>query len=104
MRHESHDWAALERLPEFRDLVRAKRAFIVPATVFFVTYYFALPALVGYWPEAMSRPIVGRINAAYLFALSQFVMAWGLMAAYVRRARAYDRLAEAVRRQAGGRS
>jgi uncharacterized membrane protein (DUF485 family) len=98
------DWTVLERTPEFRALVRAKRRFVIPATVFFVAYYFALPILVGYWPEAMSRPIVGRINAAYLFALSQFVMAWGLMAAYVRRARDYDRLAEAVRRQAGGRS
>jgi len=94
------DWTALERTPEFRALVRAKRRFIVPATMFFVAYYFALPILVGYWPEAMGRPVVGRINVAYLFALSQFVMAWALMAAYVRRARAYDRLADAVRRQA----
>ena len=94
------DWTALERTPEFRALVRAKRAFVVPASLFFVAYYFALPALVGYWPELMSRPIVGPINAAYLFALSQFVMAWGLMAAYVHRARAYDRMAEAVRQRA----
>ena len=91
---DPRDWAELERLPEFRSLVRAKRAFILPATIFFVAYYFALPVLVGYWPEAMSRPIVGRINAAYLFALSQFVMAWGLMAAYVRRARRFDRMAD----------
>ena len=101
MRPSTPDWTALERTPEFRALVRAKRRFIVPATVFFVAYYFALPILVGYWPEAMRRPVVGRINVAYLFALSQFVMAWTLMAAYVRRARAYDRLADAVRRQAG---
>jgi uncharacterized membrane protein (DUF485 family) len=47
---QSHDWAELERLPEFRALVRAKRAFVLPATVFFVAYYFALPVLVGYWP------------------------------------------------------
>ena len=99
MRHESHDWAALERLPEFRDLVRAKRAFIVPATVFFVTYYFALPALVGYWPEMMSTTVAGRINLAYVFALSQFVMAWTLMALYVRRARRFDAQAEALLRR-----
>jgi uncharacterized membrane protein (DUF485 family) len=90
------DWAAIERLPEFRELVRAKRAFIVPATLFFLAYYFALPALVGYWPGLMSTPVVGRINVAYLFALSQFAMAWLLMAAYVRRARRYDRMAEAL--------
>src|SRR5438093_2736446 len=78
MSTESPDWAAVERLPEFQALVRAKRAFIVPASFFFVVYYFALPVLVGYWPGAMSTRVVGRINVAYLFALSQFAMAWAL--------------------------
>jgi uncharacterized membrane protein (DUF485 family) len=96
------DWAAIERTPEFRALVRAKRAFIVPASLFFVVYYFALPALVGYWPDLMSTRVVGRINLAYLFALSQFVMAWALMAGYVRRARAFDRMAGAIRDRARG--
>jgi uncharacterized membrane protein (DUF485 family) len=90
------DWAAIERLPEFRDLVRAKRAFLVPATLFFLAYYFALPVLVGYWPGLMSTRVIGRVNVAYLFALSQFAMAWILMAAYVRRAKRYDRMAEAL--------
>lgn len=98
------DWAAIERMPEFRALVRAKRAFLVPASVFFVVYYFALPALVGYWPGLMSTRVVGHVNLAYLFALSQFVMAWALMAAYVRRARRFDRMAgELVQRVTRGR-
>ena len=96
------DWAAIERMPEFRALVRAKRAFLVPACVFFVVYYFALPALVGYFPELMSTPVAGRINVAYLFALSQFVMAWALMAAYVRRARRFDRMAAELLARLGG--
>jgi uncharacterized membrane protein (DUF485 family) len=91
---DAPDWAAIEQTPEFRALVRAKRAFIVPATLFFVAYYFALPALVGYWPGLMGRPVVGHVNLAYLFALSQFVMAWAVMAAYVRRARRCDRMVE----------
>ena len=96
------DWTVLERTPEFRALVRAKRRFVIPASVFFVAYYFALPILVGYWPEAMRRPVVGRINVAYLFALSQFVMAWGLMAAYVRRARVFDRMVADILRRVKG--
>lgn len=101
---DTPDWAAIERTAEFRALVRAKRAFIIPATLFFVAYYFALPALVGYWPDLMSTLVAGRINIAYLFALSQFVMAWALMAAYVRRARRYDRMVEALLRQITGRA
>ena len=42
----------------------------------------------------MSTRVAGQINVAYLFALSQFVMAWALMAAYVRRAREFDRMVE----------
>ena len=94
MTTDTPDWAAIERTPEFRALVRAKRAFIIPATLFFVAYYFALPALVGYWPDLMSTRVAGNINLAYLFALSQFVMAWVIMAVYVRRAQRYDRMVE----------
>ena len=101
----SAEWATLERDPDFRELVRAKRRFIIPATLFFLTYYFALPVLVGYWPELMGRPVIGRINIAYLFALSQFLMAWALMVAYIRRARVFDAMvARTVARvRAGGR-
>jgi uncharacterized membrane protein (DUF485 family) len=104
VRPDSPDWAELERLPEFRALVRAKRAFILPATLFFVAYYFSLPALVGYWPEAMSTRVFGPFNLAYLFALSQFVMAWTLMALYMRRARGFDAQAEALLRRLSERS
>ena len=104
MTPDTPDWAAIERTPEFRALVRAKRAFIIPATLFFIAYYFALPALVGYWPDLMSTPVAGRINLAYLFALSQFVMAWAIMAAYVRRARRYDRMVETVLQRVKGRA
>ncbi|HEX7240448.1 MAG TPA: DUF485 domain-containing protein [Longimicrobiaceae bacterium] len=97
----AEEWARVEAAPEFRELVRAKRRFILPATVFFLVYYFALPVLVGYFPGAMDRDVFGSVNLAYLFALSQFFMAWILMWMYVRRARAFDaqaaRVAESVR-------
>jgi uncharacterized membrane protein (DUF485 family) len=86
------DWERIARSPEFAALVRAKRKFVVPATVFFVVYYFALPVLVGYAPELMGTRVMG-VNVAYLFALSQFVMAWVLAALYVRAAGRFDRMA-----------
>lgn len=95
-------WRAVERSPEFRDLLAQKRRFIVPATAFFVAYYFALPGLVAFAPEWMERPVFGTVNVAYLFALSQFFMAWILMALYVRRARHFDRLAKQLIDRAKG--
>lgn len=105
--HESGsapDWAAIERGGDFRELVHTKRGFIFPATAFFIVYYFALPVLVGYFPEAMSRDVIGEVNVAYLFALSQFIMAWVIMVMYVRRARAFDGMVERlIGRVKGGR-
>jgi uncharacterized membrane protein (DUF485 family) len=83
-------WHSVARSREFHNLVRAKMRFIVPASVFFILYYFALPVLVGYFPSMMERRVIGSINLAYLFALSQFIMAWTIMWLYVRQARKWD--------------
>ena len=80
------------------ELMRKKRAFLVPATIFFLTYYFALPVLCGYAPELMATKVVGAVNVAYLFALSNFVRAWALAGLYVRKARTFDALAQQARR------
>lgn len=92
----AQEWRAIEQDPDFQELVREKRSFIVPATVIFIVYYFALPILVGYVPDFMDTKLIGYINLAYLFALSQFVMAWVIMALYVRRAGGFDALAARV--------
>jgi uncharacterized membrane protein (DUF485 family) len=90
------NWEALAASEKFRRLLRAKRKFIVPAMIFFVGYYFALPALVGYAPRLMEKRVVGSINIAYLFALSQFFMAWTIAALYVRAANRFDKMARDV--------
>ncbi|HEX9115640.1 MAG TPA: DUF485 domain-containing protein [Anaerolineae bacterium] len=98
------EWQRIEADAEFQQLVGAKRRFIVPATIFFIIYYFALPVLVGYFPGLMDRNVIGNINIAYLFALSQFFMAWILAALYVREAGIFDKMAAAiVARVKGGR-
>ena len=87
------DWEALSQKPEFKALLTAKRNFTVPWCVFFLLYYFALLYLVGWHPEMMKKPLMGNINGAYLFALSQFFMAWTLAWVYMRRAAIFDRAA-----------
>jgi uncharacterized membrane protein (DUF485 family) len=90
------NWEALAASEKFHRLLRAKRKFIVPAMIFFVVYYFALPALVGYAPRLMEKHVIGSVNIAYLFALSQFFMAWIIAALYIRAANRFDRMARAV--------
>ena len=95
------DWDGLAATDEFRALVSAKLRFIIPATIFFVVYYFALPVLVGYAPEWMSREVFGVVNVAYLFALSQFFVAWIIAALYVRAASRWDEMARDITARAG---
>lgn len=88
-------WDTIADSKEFQHLMATKKTFIVPAFIFFVVYYFALPALVGYAPQLMSTKI-GPVNLAYLFALSQFFVAWIIAALYVKAANNFDRLAKDI--------
>ena len=90
------NWQAIESDSDFRELVREKRNFIIPATIFFLVYYFGFLILVGYFPDVVDVNVIGNINIAYLFALSQFIMAWIVMALYVRRAGTFDQLAHNI--------
>ena len=87
------DWDRIAATEKFQRLLREKRRFVIPATFFFIVYYFALPVLVGYFPGFMSRRVLGPLNIAYVFALSQFGMAWTIAWLYVRAAGRFDKLA-----------
>ena len=97
------DWNQVAATDAFRELIAAKVRFLVPAVAFFIGYYFALPVLVGWWPALMATR-VGPVNLAYLFALSQFFMAWGLAFLYLRRAARFDAQARTIVQQLDGTS
>jgi len=95
----STDWERIAHVPEFRELISAKRRFIIPAFVFFCAYYFALPLLVGWAPALMRTRVLGPVNLAYLFALSQFFMAWIVAILYIRAAARFDRMVRELLRK-----
>jgi uncharacterized membrane protein (DUF485 family) len=90
------EWERLAASERFRALLKAKRRFILPATIFFIVYYFALPVSIGYAPDLMAKTVFGPVNLAYLFALSQFFVAWIIAALYVRAAARFDKMAAGV--------
>lgn len=99
---EAVHWEGLEQTEEFRELVRRRFRFVFPATIFFLVYYFLLPLGNGLAPDLMKTKVVGEVNIAYLFALSEFVMAWVLAFLYIRKANGlFDTLAAKVRARAG---
>jgi uncharacterized membrane protein (DUF485 family) len=89
-------WDRIATSREFQDLMATKKTFIVPAFIFFLVYYFALPVLVGYAPHFMATKVIGQVNLAYLFALSQFFVAWIIAGLYVKAANNFDRLAKDI--------
>ncbi len=93
---DAANWDAIAADDDFRKLLASKARFIIPATIFFVIYYFTLPVLVGWFPKLMATEIFGRMNLAYAFALSQFFMAWILAFLYVAVAAGWDRQASAI--------
>jgi len=94
------EWDRIAETQEFKDLMATKRTFIIPAFAFFLVYYFMLPVLVGYAPRLMATKVIGVVNLAYLFALSQFFMAWIIAWLYVRAANNFDNLAKDIIKQA----
>ena len=95
------DWEAIERSPEFRELIAARRRFVLPATIFFLAWYIGFILLAGYAPDFMARSVHDGLTVGYCLALTQFVVVAVLGLMYLRRAeRVYDPLAEDVVRRA----
>jgi len=91
------DWSGIERSDEFRELVKKRRSFVVPATIFFFTYYMTFIIVAGYAPEFMGKSVYQGLTVGYCYALTQFLMVFVLGLWYLRKAeKEFDPLADAV--------
>src|SRR5215217_798330 len=89
------DWEAIERSPEFQELERRKRAFVLPGTVFFLAWYMAFILLTAYAEDFMAKSVYEGLTVGYCLALTQFLMVLVLGILYLRRsANVFDPLAE----------
>ena len=96
-RHE--EWVRVERTSTFRELTQKRKAFILPATIFFLVFYFGLPFLTAF-TTVLDVNVIGAINLAYIYAFAQFAMTWILMHLYVSRANGWDDLVDRARHEA----
>ena len=93
----SYDWESIEHSPEFQELVRKRRSFVVPATIFFLAYYMGFILLCGYAQDFMADSVYQGLTVGYCLALTQFVMVFVLGIMYLRKSdRHYDPLAQRV--------
>jgi uncharacterized membrane protein (DUF485 family) len=75
---------AVGKDPEMIELERRHRRFVWPATIFFLIYYLSLNVLAGTSPDLMGSKLFGEFTFGYLFALSQFLMAFIVAWVYAR--------------------
>ena len=89
------DWEAIERSPAFEELVRRKKAFVLPGTVFFLAWYMGFILLTAYAEDFMAESVYEGLTVGYCLALTQFLMVLVLGILYLRRsANVFDPLAQ----------
>ncbi len=93
------EWDRVAQTPAFQDLMRRKKAFLVPAVIFFLVFYMSLPVLAGF-TTLLDGPAIGEMTWAYVFAFIQFPMVWILCHLYRSRANKWDSLVDKARREA----
>src|SRR5437773_12082452 len=100
------NWASIDSDPRFRELHDHKTRFLCGLMALPVVYYLLLPIGAAYSADLHEVKVWGPINVGLLFALSQFLVAWGIAYFYARRASQFDEMAEQIARAAdatGGR-
>ena len=83
-------WETMRMQSEIPEKARGKGRFMVGASIFLIGYCLAVTALWNYARPLMAQR-VGPLNVGYIFALSQFFIAWIVAALYVRTANIFDR-------------
>ncbi len=96
----AREWDKLAADPQFQELLRARRRFVIPATIFFLLFYLSLPVGIAVAPAFMSGPAFGGLTVAFAVGLLQFAMAWGILFLYMREAKIFDAKAEAIAKRA----
>lgn len=97
--HEG-DYTSIVQSSSFQTLLSEKKKFIVPITIFFFCFYFALPVLTSY-TTVLNHKFIGSITWAWVFAFLQFVMTWVLCMLYSKKATRFDDLANKVIQEGG---
>ena len=87
-----------EASPQFKELKRRHRSFVLPVAALFLVWYFVYVLLADFAHDFMATPVFGNVNVGLLFGLGQFVTTFAITTWYVSWAnRKLDPLAEEIR-------
>jgi uncharacterized membrane protein (DUF485 family) len=93
-------YLAVQRSPEFQDLRRRYRRWVLPVTAVSIAWYFLYVLLAAYATGFMGQELFGNINVGLVLGLAQFVTTFAVTQAYVRYAdRQLDPRSAKIRRE-----
>jgi uncharacterized membrane protein (DUF485 family) len=93
------DYSKIVQSSSFQQLLREKRNFIIPWSIFFLVFYFTLPILTSY-SSVLNKTAFGSISWAWVFGGAQFIMTWALCMIYTKRASKFDKTVETIKKSA----
>lgn len=94
------NWEAIDADPRFQRLHKKKTFFLMSLMIFSIVYYFLLPIGAAYFSDIFNIQVFGPVNVGLLFALSEFIVAWGIAFYYSVRAKEFDVMARELIRDA----
>jgi uncharacterized membrane protein (DUF485 family) len=77
-------YVAVQQSPEFQNLRRRYRGWVLPVAVVSLVWYFVYVILAAYAPGFMGTKVVGNINVGLIMGLLQFVTTFAVTALYIR--------------------
>ncbi|HDR7513235.1 DUF485 domain-containing protein [Bacillus mobilis] len=80
---------------EFQLLLNTKKKFIIPMSIFFLSFFIALPILTSY-SKVLNTPAFGDVTWAWVFAFAQFIMTWSLCMMYSKKAESFDKISQNI--------
>lgn len=87
------DFQAIEASAGFRELMKKKKAFLIPTTALFLGLYLLFNIIISY-TDLLDAQFIGDISWVWVFAFGLFAMTWILVTIYMKRAAKFDEMAE----------
>ena len=103
-RTDDIDWTRIERSPEFRELTARRHRFIAGAAAVTFTAFAIYLGLATFATGFMGTKVLGGVPIAWLAAMTQVLVTWGVTWTYLRKAdREFAPLEQRVAERAGAR-
>jgi len=94
------NWEAINADPRFQQLHKKKTRFLLVLMLISISYYILLPIGAAYFTDIFKIQVAGAVNVGLLFALSEFIVAWGIAFYYSVEAKKFDVMAQGLIRDA----